>query len=165
MILSAIAAMSLNRVIGYKNHLPWHIPQDLQYFKDKTSGKILIMGRKTFDSIGKPLPGRYHIVITRDTNFKYDHEQVSVVHDVESALKKAKSLTGQYGEEVFNVGGGQIYETLLPHTDRIYLTLIQKDYDGDAYFPKFDEKKFRLTKKEDHGGPIPFSFCVYDKTK
>lgn len=165
MILSAIAAMSSNRIIGYKDSLPWHLPEDLQYFKTKTTGKVMIMGRKTFESIGKPLPGRYHIIITRDKNFKYDHELVSVVHDCKAAIEKARAMTATYGPEVFNVGGGQIYKDLLPFTDRIYLTEIEKDYEGDTSFPTFTEKEFKLVSKDRHVSTVAFSFCVYERVK
>ena len=159
MILSAIAAMARNRVIGKNNQLPWNIPEDMQYFIDNTRGKIMIMGRKTFESLEKPLPKRFHIVITRQPGYKIDHPSVKVVGNVDQAVALAKSLIGKYPEEVMVIGGGEIYKEMLPVLNRIYLTVIDKDYDGDAKFPEFDTKRFKLVSENKREG---FSFKIFE---
>nr|AIA18932.1 Dihydrofolate reductase [uncultured bacterium] len=135
--ISAIAALGHNLAIGKGNELLWHIPEDLKRFKALTLGHPVVMGRKTFESIaamlGKPLPGRPNIVITRDPTWRY--EGVHVAHTVEDALALAKELDQ---EEIFVIGGAQIYEAALPHTDRLYLTLIDDTKEGDAYFPAYE---------------------------
>lgn len=136
-MISAIVAMGANRVIGRKNGLLWPIPDDLKRFKELTMGHPVIMGRKTFESIlstlKKPLPGRTNIVITRDAS--WSHDGVVVVNSVEDAIQKAKELDT---EEVFVIGGAQIYEQSLPLLDRLYLTLIDANEEGDAYFPPYE---------------------------
>lgn len=126
-----------NRVIGNGNGLLWHIPDDLKRFKQLTLGHPVIMGRKTFESIvailGKALPGRTNIVITRDTSWSYP--DVVVAHSLEDALEKARTLDT---EEIFIGGGGQIYEQALPIIDRLYLTLIEDDKEGDSFFPPYE---------------------------
>lgn len=150
MILSAIAAMSPRRVIGINNTLPWHVPEDLKYFRETTKNKILILGRKTFDSLGgKPLPGRMHIVVTRQTDWHFDHPLVQSCGDVASAKKMAEHelQSGKWGDEVFVIGGAEIYKQTLSIIDRLYLTVVQKDVEGDAHFPEFSEKDFVLQKE------------------
>ncbi len=114
MILSAIAAMARNRVIGIDNKLPWHIPEDLKFFREKTKSRVLIMGRKTFESLPGLLPGRFHIVVTRNDSYKYENPMVQVVPSLKIALELAHMLTAKYkqrfGDEVFVVGGGEIYK-------------------------------------------------------
>lgn len=159
MILCHITALAKNHVIGKDNQLPWNIPEDLAFFKSKTMNKILIMGRKTFESIGRPLPKRFHIVITRNKDFKYDHPQVVVVYSLQEALNmaEAKALPD---EEVFITGGGEIYKESLSMTQRLYLTLIQSNYDGDAYYPEWKNQNFKLTHEEKREG---YSFCTFEK--
>ena len=135
MTLSLIVAMSQNRVIGNNNRLPWHLSEDLKRFKQITMGHPIVMGRKTFESIGKPLPGRENIILTRDKNFMA--MGVTVMHDVEKLLSWAKIPT----QEVFVIGGAEIFKLVLPHAQKIYLTSIEKDFDGDAFFPAIDFKK------------------------
>jgi dihydrofolate reductase len=169
MILSSIAAMARNRVIGKDNKLPWHLPEDLKFFKDKTKGHVMIMGRKTFESLGRPLPNRFHIVISRQEGYRFSDSMVEIVHDLPTAIELAHMLTTKYkakfGDEVFVVGGGEIYRQSMDVVDRIYLTVIDQDFEGDAKFPEFSEKDFRLTQKEDRCEPLPFSFCTYDRIK
>lgn len=170
MILSAIAAMAKNRVIGVDNKLPWSLPEDMKFFREKTKGHVMIMGRKTFDSFGgKPLPNRFHIVITRQENYKFEDPTVQVVHDLKSAIELAHMLTTKYkakfGEEVFVIGGGEIYKQSLDVLDRIYLTVIEKDFPGDAKFPEFSEEEFKLTEKSDRSEPLPFSFRTYERSR
>lgn len=165
MILSAVAAMAQNRVIGVDNKLPWHLPEDLQFFKDKTKGKIMIMGRKTFESLPKPLPGRYHLVITRQTDYKVDHPMVEVLHSLNGAIERARSMIPHWPEEVCIVGGGEIYKESLPVLDRIYLTVIEQDFAGDAKFPEFDETVFQLKTRSDRREPFAYSFRLYERSR
>lgn len=137
-MIKIIAAISKNHQIGKDNKLPWHISEDLQYFKKTTSGKAVLMGRKTFESLGKPLPNRRNIVLTRDTNFKA--EGIETIHSMEEALELCKSL-----EDIFIIGGGQIYTAFLPYADELYLTLVDKVIDGDTDFPAFEDA-FECTK-------------------
>lgn len=160
MILSHITALAKNLVIGKDNQLPWSIPEDLAFFKKMTTGKIMIMGRRTFESLGKPLPNRFHIVITRNPDYKYEHERVVIVKSLNEAIQLAKTKIATPDEEVFIVGGGEIYKESLSITDRLYLTLIDKDYDGDAYYPEWRNQKFKLVKEDKRDG---YSFCVFEK--
>lgn len=163
MILTHITAMSQNRVIGTQNKLPWSIPEDLKFFRETTKDHIMIMGRKTFDSIGaKPLPKRFHIVITRQ-DLESSHPLVKYVKTLEEALALAKSLTPQWGEEVFIVGGGEIYKQSMDLTDKIYLTVIYQDFEGDTYYPEIPSSQFNLTAKTDRTEPVPFSFLTYTR--
>jgi dihydrofolate reductase len=130
--LSMIVAMAHNRIIGADNDMPWHLPADLQHFKRTTMGKPVVMGRKTYESIGKALPGRHNIVIT--TNSEYTLDDASVVYSVEEAL----ALCAQE-EEVMIIGGGSIYALLIDHTDTLHLTFIDKDVAGDTQFPDWNE--------------------------
>lgn len=161
MKISLIAAMSKNRVIGVNQSLPWNIPEDLKRFRAITKNHVCIMGRKTFDSVGRPLPNRTNIVVTRNPDFSYDG--VVVVPSVEAALEKAKTLIKDPNEEVFILGGGEIYRQTIGIADKIYLTVIGRDFDGDTKFPDFDETKFNITFREDHSEPVPFSFIDYTK--
>lgn len=131
MIISMIAAMANNRVIGLNNQMPWHLPADLAHFKKVTLGKPVVMGRKTFESIGRPLPGRRNIIITRDRN--YHAEGIEVVYSPEEAMSAVSGT-----EEVMIIGGGHIYETFLPQADRLYLTFIDLDVAGDTCFPDYE---------------------------
>lgn len=127
-----IAAMAKGRVIGLNNKMPWHLPADLQFFKRVTLGKPIIMGRKTFDSIGRPLPGRKNIVVTRNTDLKI--EGVECVQTVEQALACVKGV-----EEVMIIGGATIYNQFLENTNRLYITYIDLETQGDTYFPDFEK--------------------------
>lgn len=144
MILSAIAAMAKNRVIGKNNQLPWHIPEDLKFFRESTKQKIIIMGRKTFESLPKPLPNRLHIVITRQSDYKTNFCDVQVVNSLDAALELAQALIPKWPEEVFIVGGAEIYKQSLPRLDRIYLSVIDQSFEGDAYFPEFEDQSWKL---------------------
>ncbi|MFC7049071.1 dihydrofolate reductase [Emcibacter nanhaiensis] len=146
--VSLIVAMAENRVIGKDNTLPWRISSDLQYFKEKTMGKPVIMGRKTFDSIGQPLPGRTNIVITRDTSF--GPEGVIPAFEPEMALDVGQSLAAAKGlEEVMVIGGAQIYDLVMPQADRLYLTLVKGQVEGDALFPEFEHHEWLEYSRED----------------
>jgi len=139
MILSLLVAASENNVIGKDNQLPWHLPNDLKYFKNLTWGMPILMGRKTFESIGKPLSGRKSIVITRNTDWQ--HEGVDVVHSIEDAILKAESFGVK---EIFVIGGAEIFKTSLQKANRIYLTRIHHHFDGDVYFPEVSEQDWQL---------------------
>jgi dihydrofolate reductase len=140
-ILSLLVAADEANVIGKDNQLPWHLPNDLKYFKNLTWGMPILMGRKTFESIGKPLPGRKSIVITRSKDWQW--EGVEVVHSVEEAIDKAKEHDVK---EIFVIGGAEIFHTSFAQAHRIYLTRIHHRFDGDVYFPQVDEKGWQLVK-------------------
>jgi dihydrofolate reductase len=163
MIVSLIVAMADNRVIGRNNELPWHLPEDLKYFKRVTMGKPVVMGRKTFESIGKPLPGRDNIVITR--NSTYQAEGIYVVHTIEEAIALCEQLSQENGnDELMVIGGAEIYTQSLPHANRLYLTRVHADVDGDAWFPEFDENEWQEISAERHSAseqnPYDYSFTV-----
>jgi len=143
MVISIIVAIGNNRVVGINNSLPWKLPADMEHFKQLTMGKPVIMGQKTFESIGKPLPGRTNIILTRDKNFK--PEGCTVVYSIEEALAAAKNF-----EEVMIAGGVSIYAQFLPLADRMYLTLVEGDFAGDAYFPEFDYNDWSETDRVSH---------------
>ncbi len=139
-----IVAASANNVIGVDGGLPWRLSEDLQRFKEITLGKPMIMGRLTFESIGKALPGRRSIVITRQAN--YEAEGCDVVTTMDAALELASDA-----DEVMIIGGGKVYEQLLPMTDRIYLTRVHADFDGDTFFPEIREDEWQIVSSE----PLP----------
>jgi dihydrofolate reductase len=166
MKLALIVAQSQNRVIGRNNKLPWHLPEDLKYFKSVTMGKPVIMGRKTFESIGRPLPGRPNIVITRDTG--YSQAGITVVHGLEEAIGQAEALCHINGrEEALVIGGSEIYAQALPLSQRLYLTQVHHEVMGDAYFPAFERDSWQQVGRDDFeaSGPNPYSysFIVYDR--
>jgi dihydrofolate reductase len=141
MILSHIVAAAENNVIGVGNALPWKIPEDLKFFRDTTKGHIVIMGRKTFASVGRALPDRLNIVVSRQPNLILDG--AIVLSSLEAALDKASQLTAQWGDEVFIIGGGELYAQSLPLVDRIYLTRVHGKFAGDAVYPYVDVNRFR----------------------
>jgi len=163
MILSAIAAMARNRVIGKDNKLPWHLPADMKFFREKTQGKIMIMGRKTFESFDKPLPKRFHIVISRGAPTRPASDLVHWVQSLNEAIAFAASIKDQYPEEVFVIGGGEIYSASMNVIDRLYLTVIEQDFVGDTQFPIFDESRFDLCIEGEGTDPLPFTFRRYDR--
>lgn len=159
--LSAIVAMAQNRVIGINNGLPWYLPNDLKYFKATTMGKPVIMGRKTYESIGKPLPGRPNIVIT--TNPDYSAEGVTVVTSVEAAREVAESLLAiNGGDEAMVIGGEQIYRLFMDSLDRMYLTEVLAEVEGDAWFPEFDESEWQTASCDQFKaeGPNPYDYQI-----
>jgi dihydrofolate reductase len=157
--ISLIAAMAKNRTIGIRGHLPWHLKKDLQYFKDQTLGKPIIMGRKTFQSFDeKPLPKRPHIVITRDRNYR--PEGVDICHNLESAIDLASMIS----YEVMVIGGGEIYQAALKCCDKIYLTEVDIDIEGDTFFPEFDKKAFKETSRiSEQEGDVKFDYVIYER--
>ena len=160
MALSIIAAMSTNRVIGLNNGLPWQLPADQKRFKALTMGHHLVVGRKTFESIGRPLPGRRMVVITGRTH--YAAPGVQVAHSLGEALRIASD-----DDEVFIGGGGEIYRQTLDLADRIYLTLVHGEFEGDTHFPRFDQSDWRLvlgeTRCSDHENEFRCSFHIYER--
>lgn len=158
-MINLIVAIGKNNLIGKGNELPWYYPEDLKYFKSKTLNKTVLMGENTFYSIvsriGKPLPKRKSIVATLNEDFSYDG--VEVVHDVISFVQTPQE------EDIFIIGGMQIYKLTLPYADRLYITHINKEYEGDVYFPEIDFSNYKLISKEDCGSDL--SFCVYEKVK
>ena len=200
-IFSHITAVSQNQVIGRESRLPWHIPGDLKFFHGATKGKALIMGRKTFESLGRPLPGRLNIIVTRDKNYHLKtnvtgylpvwaggicqlttggpappesaelvlQKSLSVVvcASIESARDfcMQKGILQRYGREIFIIGGGDIYRQSLPWTDRVYLTRIHRDYEGDTFYPQLPEGAFQEVSRKDTAEPVPHSFLVYERRK
>ena len=164
MIISIIAAVAENNVIGKDNDLIWHMPADLKFFKETTSGHHIIMGRKTFESFGKPLPNRTHIIITR--NKKYSFPGVYVVHSLENAIKKVKE---EVNDEAFILGGAEIYQQSIGIADRLYITEIKSEFKGDAFFPEIDKNKWmevsRIEHQPDERNKHPFAFVKYDRIR
>ncbi|WP_252234748.1 dihydrofolate reductase [Clostridium sp. ZS1] len=144
-MLSIIVAIAKNNVIGNDNKLIWHISEDLKRFKEITSGKTIVMGRKTFESLPGVLPNRKHIILTRDKNFKVNSECVEIIYDFDELLNKYKNSD----DEVFIIGGGEIYKQLLPYSNKLYLTKINKDFDGDTYFPQINYNDFKIDYESD----------------
>jgi dihydrofolate reductase len=155
--LSLIVARASNGVIGKDNQLPWYLPADLKHFKAITMGKPIVMGRKTFESIGRPLPGRQNIVVTRNPGFMASG--ITVAHSVEAAITAANET-----EEIMIIGGTELYKLSLPLADRIYLTDIQQNFDGDAHFPSLDSQ-WREVSREDRVSDdgLSYSFCVFER--
>ncbi|HEU0112695.1 MAG TPA: dihydrofolate reductase [Flavisolibacter sp.] len=162
MILSLLVAADEQNVIGKNNQLPWHLPNDLKYFKNQTWGMPILMGRKTFESIGKPLLGRKSIVITRNEDWKY--KNVDVVHSVEEAIEKAK----EYGvKEIFVIGGAEIFITAFKQANRIYLTRIHHQFQGDVYFPEVSALQWNLVQSRfchaDEKNAYSHTFQVWER--
>jgi dihydrofolate reductase len=158
-IVSAIVAMAENRVIGKNNQLPWHLPADLKHFKELTTGHSIIMGRKTYESIGKPLPNRENIILTRDKN--YQAEGCKVVHAIEEAIKLAA-----HNKELFIIGGAEIYQQAMPYIHRIYLTVVHHYFEGDTYFPALNNEWREISNERheaDEKNDYAFSFVVLER--
>lgn len=157
MKISLISALANNRVIGYRNQLPWHLPADLRHFKALTLGKPILMGRRTYESIGKPLPERRNVVISRQQDFMAPG--CDCVNSVEEALK----LTSD-AEEVMVIGGANLYQQTLPLADYLYLTLIHHDFHGDTFFPEWKSEEWQEIQRSDFPAdlknPYPYSFIV-----
>ena len=169
MNVSIIVAMALNRVIGSGNSMPWYLPEDLKKFRELTTGHAILMGRKTYESLPKVLPNREHYVVTRDPDYKSTNERASSNSHVFTALDPAAALgfisdrielEGDIPEEVFVIGGGELFSQLLPYADKIYMTLIRKDIDGDTFFPQIDDNEWVQTSGEDFDG---YSFLVFER--
>jgi dihydrofolate reductase len=159
-MVSIIVAMGRNRVIGKDNSLIWHLPADLKHFKETTMGRPVIMGRKTFESVGKPLPGRTNIIVTRRKGYRA--QGCLAAGSVEKALEL---VAGE--PEVFIAGGGEIYRESLPLADRLYITIIDHDFEGDTFFPEFSGKKWKISQEiyhpADDRNKYPMIFRVYKR--
>lgn len=158
-MISLIVVHDLNRVIGQDNKMPWHIPNELAYFKEKTIGKAIVMGRSTFESIGRPLPGRLNIVITRNTS--YDTKGVTVVHSIEEAIEVAN----KHHEEVMIIGGEQIFKEVLPYADLLYITLIEHEFEGDTFFPSYEQDWEAISTSEQHStdSGLKYTYMLYKR--
>ncbi len=156
-MISLIVALDKNRVIGLNNAMPWHLPGELQYFKEMTMGKPIIMGRKTFESIGRPLPGRRNIVITR--NPQYDAEGIELALSLDEAIKIAGDV-----EEIMIIGGQQIFTESLPLADRLYITEIDHEFEGDTFFPEYEGwQKVSCQERIQTPYGYTFQYCIYEK--
>lgn len=144
-MLSIIVATASNNAIGKDNNLLWHISEDLKRFKEITSGHKILMGRKTFESLPGILPNRPHIVLTRDTSFKVDSDKVTVIHNLDEVINNYKDSD----EEVFIIGGGEIYNLLIPYVKKLYLTKVKKEFDADTYFPQIALNEWEVIHKSD----------------
>ncbi|MBI3773249.1 MAG: type 3 dihydrofolate reductase [Gammaproteobacteria bacterium] len=160
MIISLIAAMADNRVIGIENRLPWNLPADMKWFRQHTLGKPVLMGRKTFESIGKPLPNRTNIVVTRDAG--WTAAGCVVVKDIDAALRAASDAP-----EVMVIGGASFYAQMLPKAQRLYLTLVHTEIEGDAWFPEINFAEWREIERHDYPADevngYPYSFVIYQR--
>src|SRR5690625_5020853 len=144
-MISFIVAMDKNNVIGIKNDntMPWHLPKDLRYFKERTTGHNIIMGRKTFESLGRVLPNRKHIVLCNDANLNIDNENVEILNNVNLLDKYIDS-----NEENFVIGGATIYKLLLPKANKLYLTKINESFEGDVFFPEIKQEEWEIVSRE-----------------
>ena len=160
-----IAALGVNRVIGFNNSMPWHLPADFKYFKATTLGKPIIMGRKTWDSLGRPLPGRLNLVVSRQTGLQL--EGAEVFASLEAAVERAEAWAIEQGvSEVMLIGGAQLYTQGLAGADRLYLTRVGLSPEGDAWFPEFDQAQWKLVSEELHAAADDkpaFSFEVWER--
>jgi dihydrofolate reductase len=160
MRISAICAMSENRVIGKNNQLPWHLPADLNHFKKITSGNPILMGRKTYESIGRPLPNRDNIIITSHAD--YHAPGCIIVHSIKEALTMTKK-----NNEIFVIGGASLYQEMLPFTQRLYLTLIHQHIEGDVFFPELNKEEWQevecINHAADEKNNYSFSFIILDR--
>lgn len=158
--ISIIVAIAKNNVIGKDNQLIWHLPADLKHFKNLTTGHHIIMGRKTFESIGKPLPNRTSIIITRQKDYAF--EGCITAGSLEEALTKVK-----YDDEIFIIGGGEIYAQAMPVADKLYITKIEQEFEGDIVFPEISPEIWQLTEQVEHEpdekNRYNYSFCEYIK--
>ncbi len=165
MKISLISAMANNRVIVIDNQMPWHLPADFAWFKKHTIGKPIIMGRKTYESIGRPLPKRLNIVVSRDPNLSIDG--VMIANSLEQAFEFAKTHEESQHEEVMVIGGDSIYQAVLPQADKLYLTFVDADIQGDAYFPEFDSQEWQEAYSEnylaDENNSFDMRFVIYQR--
>lgn len=161
-MISLLVAMDKNHVIGLENDLPWHIPNDLKFFKQKTTNQTIIMGRKTHESIGRPLPNRKNIVLTKQKDEYPSH--VDIIHDIETIKTYSEN---DPAEEFFVIGGANVFRQVLPFADRMYITLIDESFTGDTYFPAFPQCEWILKTKEkgekNEKNPYDYYFLQYDR--
>ena len=160
-MFSIIVAHSKNNVIGKDNKLLWHIPNDLKRFKELTMGKSMVMGRKTFESLPGVLPGRKHIVLTRDKNFTHENKNVEVITDFESFVEKYKNSD----EDIFVIGGGEIYKMFLPYAKKLYITEVMMNIDGDTKFPKIDKSDWNIDFESEILEHKDMKYCYKDYSR
>jgi dihydrofolate reductase len=162
--VSSIVAIARNRVIGSGGGMAWHIPEDFKYFKRMTIGKPIIMGRKSYEALGKPLPKRPNIVISSQFMPPVNDDGPFFVKTIDDAIKLAnKHAEEMKVDEIFITGGGQIYTDTLPMTEKLYITVIDKDYDGDVYFPDFDWNEWKILSQDRRDGDPSFTFYVLER--
>ncbi len=163
-MFSFIIAVGENNEMGLNNHLPWHLPKEIGYFRSVTEWHTIIMGRKTFESLPRVLPNRKHIILTRDENYKYDHPDVVIVNSLDEVFDKVKTE-----EENIIIGGAEIFRLFLPYTNRIYLTVVHKKFDADTFFFKLDMDQWIESKKwdavMDDKNNIPYTYYILDRKK
>ena len=163
-MLSIIVAKAKNNVIGKNNRLLWELPEDLKRFHELTTGHVIIMGRKTFESLGKVLPNRKHIVFTNNPDFKIENENVKIIH---SMLEIQEYIEDK--NENFVIGGAMIYNLLMPYVTKLYVTQINKDFEGDTFFPRIDEEKWkeieRISGMKDENNKFNYEFVTYERKK
>lgn len=157
-MIAMVACMSQNRVLGKDNKMPWHLPEELKYFRRVTMGHTIVMGRRTFESIGKPLPGRKNVILTRSSD--YHPEGCEVVHQLEEVLA--------FQEDVYIIGGAKVYKQFLPYADRLYLTIIHEEMEGDAFFPEMGEE-WKVVEEQpgitNEQNPHPYTFYTFEKAR
>jgi dihydrofolate reductase len=160
-MLSFIVAMDSKSTIGKNNELPWHLPADLAFFKKVTMGKPIVMGRKTHESIGKALPGRENIILTRDKQYK--SKGCSIIH----SPVEISDIENRSDDELFVIGGAEVFKELFPIADRLYITEIEGDFEGDTFFPSFNQEEWELVSKEkgpkNDKNPYDYYFMIYDR--
>ncbi|MCB0365179.1 MAG: dihydrofolate reductase [Bdellovibrionaceae bacterium] len=159
--LSHIVAAAENDVIGREGGLPWHIPEDLKFFKDKTLGHAIIMGRKTYESVGRPLPKRLNVIVTRQKD--YHPEGTAVFPSLAEAIAYCERESATWGEEIFIAGGGEIFEQSMDMVDKIYLTRIHQEIPGDTYYPQMPLDKFEEIERNERQEPVPFTFLTFKR--
>ncbi|UVI27654.1 dihydrofolate reductase [Paenibacillus spongiae] len=158
MSITLIAAMASNRAIGQDNRMLWHLPSEMAHFRRSTTGKTVLMGRKTFESLGRPLPKRLNVILTRDNG--YSCEGCEIVHSVDEALRKH----GAGQDELMVIGGAEIYTQFLPYADKLLLTEVEADIDGDAFFPEVPESEWSITDSEPYRADEKHAYNFYIRT-
>ena len=163
-MLSIVVAKAKNNIIGKDNKIIWNLPEDLKHFKELTTGHTIIMGRKTFESLGGVLPNRKHIIFSQNPDFKVNNENVEVVH---SLLQIQDLIEGE--EEAFVIGGAMIYNFLMPYVKKMYVTEINEEFDGDSFFPKINEDTWKEVNREkgikDEKNNLDYEFVIYKRIK
>ncbi len=161
-MLSLIVAKAKNNIIGKDNQLIWHLPEDLKRFKQITTGHTIIMGRKTFESLGRVLPNRHHVILCNDANMEIDDENVEILEDISMLDKYIKDE-----EEHFVIGGATMYRLLMPYCTKMYITEINKDFEGDVSFPEIKQEEWKVTKREkglkDEKNPFDYEYVTYER--
>lgn len=163
-MLSIIVAVAKNNVIGKDNQLIWHLPEDLKRFKKLTTNHTIIMGRKTFESLGRVLPNRKHVILCNDAEMNVNDENVEILNDISKIKKYIDS-----DEENFVIGGATIYKLLMPYTNKMYVTHINQDFEGDVYFPEISENDWKVIEKEkglkDEKNPFDYEYITYERIR